>query len=139
MRTTGYEKVTEFDKQVAVDIREDIKKALSAIEKKYGVVLSTQSARYSLSSYKIQLQFDLSEMYEGKPVSTAEKDTFVLYAKQYGLLPDDYGKEVIMQGAVYRIVGIYPKRPKFPITVLDLGLNKRMKAPAAMVVKALGR
>lgn len=50
----------------------------------------------------------------GKIVTTEEKD-FKLYAKQFGLEPDDFGKTFTAKGDVYTIIGLQPSKRKYAI------------------------
>ncbi len=45
------------------------------------------------------------------------KDMFELLANGYGLKPTDYGREFSTGRETFRIVGIEPRRPKYPINV----------------------
>lgn len=46
-----------------------------------------------------------------------QKAKFELLAEGFGLKPQDYGREFSNGNATFRIVGIEPRRPKYPINV----------------------
>lgn len=44
-----------------------------------------------------------------------DKAMFELMAESYGLTPDDFGREFSTGNETFRITGIEPRRPKYPI------------------------
>jgi hypothetical protein len=68
-------------------------------------------------SFKVTATDDASE----RPLVDvrAEKD-FKEYTSMYGLKPGDLGKEFVLKGGRYQIIGIDAKRRKFPIVLKNL-------------------
>jgi hypothetical protein len=45
-----------------------------------------------------------------------ERVTFELMAEMFGLKPDDFGRVFVTGGETFRITGINPNRPRYPIS-----------------------
>jgi hypothetical protein len=78
---------------------------------------------------------------DGKPLNL-EKEMFALLAEQYGLEATDFGREFIAGGERFRITGIDPRRPKYPISVERIPDRRGFKFTAdnvAMLLKANGK
>ena len=68
-----------------------------------------------------------------------ERDMFVYLAERYGLAPSDFGREFATGGERFRITGIDPKRPKYPVSAERLPDRRGFKFTAenvAMLLKA---
>ncbi|GLQ78067.1 hypothetical protein GCM10007881_15830 [Mesorhizobium huakuii] len=64
---------------------------------------------------------------------------FALLAEQYGLEAADFEREFIAGGERFRITGIDPRRPKYPISVQRIPDRRGFKFTAdnvAMLLKA---
>ncbi|MCY1740743.1 hypothetical protein [Ensifer sp. SL37] len=64
---------------------------------------------------------------------------FALLAGQYGLEATDFEREFIASGERFRITGIDPRRPKYPISVERIPDRRGFKFTAdnvAMLLKA---
>lgn len=64
---------------------------------------------------------------------SSEKALFEVLAPQFGLKPSDYGRSFSRQGEHYRIVGINPNRPKYPISAERVADGRGYKFPAEHV------
>ena len=68
-----------------------------------------------------------------------EKDMFAYLAERYGLASSDFGREFTAGGERFRITGIDPKRPKYPVSAERLPDRRGFKFTAenvAMLLKA---
>ncbi|MBB5577651.1 MULTISPECIES: hypothetical protein [Rhizobium] len=75
---------------------------------------------------------------DGKPLNLV-KEMFALLAEQYGLEAADFEREFITSGERFRITGIDPRRPKYPISVERIPDRRGFKFTAdnvAMLLKA---
>ena len=70
-------------------------------------------------------------------VFNLEKDMFAFLAVRYGLTPSDFGREFDANGERFRITGIDPNRPKYPISVERIPDRRRFKFAAENVVMLL--
>jgi hypothetical protein len=69
------------------------------------------------------------------------KALFGAMAETYGLSPDDLGRTFTVRGETFRITGLSPNRPKYPIDVERLPDRRGFKFPADIValhLKATG-
>jgi len=75
---------------------------------------------------------------DGMPFNL-EKDMFAYLAQRYGLAPSDFGREFTTGGERFRITGIDPKRPRYPISAERVPDRRGFKFTAenvAMLLKA---
>jgi hypothetical protein len=68
-------------------------------------------------------------MADGSIYST-EKAMFEILSEGYGLRPSDYGRILKIDGEAFRITGINPSRPKYPISVKRLADERSYKFSA---------
>ncbi|WP_415183179.1 hypothetical protein [Phaeovulum sp.] len=66
-----------------------------------------------------------------------EKAKFELLANNYGLSPDDFGREFSTGRETFRMVGIETRRPKYPINVERQPDRQGFKFTAENVVMCL--
>jgi len=69
---------------------------------------------------------------------TPEGQNFKLLASRYGLKPEDLGKTFWVRRTRYKIVGLKPSRPAYPIDAIRVNDQARFKFPADGVAEALG-
>ena len=68
-----------------------------------------------------------------------ERVLFEALAEQFGLSPDDFGREFWTGGEKFRVAGIDPWRPKYPISAARIADGKGCKFTAenvALLLKA---
>ena len=58
---------------------------------------------------------------------------FEVMAESYGLAPSDLGREFTVRGEPFRVTGLHPNRPKYPIDVERLPDRCGFKFPADLV------
>ena len=63
-----------------------------------------------------------------------EKDRFEFLAEHYGLQPSDFGREFRTGSERFRITGIDPKRPRYPISAERIPDRRGFKFTAENVV-----
>jgi len=66
-----------------------------------------------------------------------EKDRFEFLAEHYGLLPSDFDREFRTGNDRFRITGIDPKRPRYPISAERIPDRKGFKFAAENVAMLL--
>lgn len=76
----------------------------------------------------------------GEVVMTPERVAFLKLAHNYGLSPDEIDATFKLADAspTYKIIGLDPKKKKYPILVIDVETGEREGCVAAEVRKALG-
>lgn len=60
---------------------------------------------------------------------------FMRFAHLYGLKPQDHGREFVSNGVRYRLTGLAPNRPRFPILGERVPDGKKFKFPREVVQK----
>ena len=66
-----------------------------------------------------------------------EKESFAAAAEQIGLKASDFEREFSAEGQRFRITGIDPRRPKYPISAERISDGRTCKLPIEEVVKLL--
>ena len=67
-------------------------------------------------------------------IEAAEKRDFALCCSHVGLQPGDYGLEFTYNRSRFRLVGVKPTRPKYPISAIELdGSRRSFKLPRGAV------
>ena len=127
----------EMTKANVLMFKTDFEKAMSELEKKYGVVVAMKSANIGDSSFTAKI-----EVVNGTSKVNAEKVKFeedVVYFKEYGLTKNDYQKKFKIDGEVYSLVGFKSnarknkfilcnsKGTKYAFSALDLKLKYNSK------------
>ena len=100
----------EMTKANVLMFKTDFEKAMSELEKKYGVVVAMKSANIGNSSFTARI-----EVVNGTSKVNAEKVKFeedVAYFKEYGLTKNDYQKKFKIDGEVYSLIGFKPNARK---------------------------
>jgi hypothetical protein len=91
--------------------------ACKTIAADHGLVIESAGWRGLEPGFAFEPSFRVSiPAPDGKPLNL-EKEMFALLAEQYGLEATDFGREFIASGERFRITGIDPRRPKYPISV----------------------
>lgn len=71
-----------------------------------------------------------------RPPAPSEK-VFAQVAERYGLKPGDLGREFSVRGERFRIIGIDPRRSKYPISAERISNSALYKFPSDEVAKQL--
>lgn len=131
-------KSTEFTPASCRVMSEAIQKALAPLEAKFGVTITMRGGRFDNTTFNPKIEIKAP----GSAQADAEdaKANFVVYAKQFGLKPTDFGKVFFgSSGKKMKIVGLTPSRPKFPVNLMEVDTNKKVKATMGYVMSGRGR
>jgi hypothetical protein len=63
------------------------------------------------------------------------KRVLAIYGRHYGLEADDYGATFISQGRRFKLTGVKPSRPSYPISAECLSTGKGFKFPRSVVAQ----
>lgn len=66
-----------------------------------------------------------------------ERVLFEVMAPEYGLQPEDFGREFSSRGERFRITGIDPRRPRYPVSAVRIPDGKGYKFTAENVAALL--
>lgn len=97
-----------MNRELLKNIRQDMKKAMEEIERKYKVNFADGSARFDDSQAEMKVKFTI----KGK-----EKDLFEYHAELCNVDPTLYNKKANIDGDVYTITQINLKAKKYPIII----------------------
>ena len=86
-------------------------------------------------SYTIRLAIPRADGSAPEP----EKDMFETFAPRYGLDPADFGRKFVHRGERFRITGIEPRRPGYPVNVQRLSDRQNYKFCADVIATHLAR
>jgi hypothetical protein len=109
---------------------------IKPLEKEFGVKIKSKSATYTEDS--LNFKFEILKVGDSGSIIKSE-DTFKVYAKMYGLDPEDLGKTFQYKNQMYKITGINPRSKKYPIEVINIANKKGYKFPVPYVKVALGK
>jgi len=124
-----------MNKAKARNIDNDIKKALAPILKNYNLILDKTDGQSDFNTLK--LTFEFQEIQEGETAVDVKRKEFEVLAPVLGFDKDAYGK-IFRSGATqYKIMGLKPSRPKYPIIVERVRDGKRFKFSTYTVAQAL--
>lgn len=95
-----------MDREQCRLIQKELEAAAITIAAKHGFTIGNQSASYNSDGAKLKIEF------KGKD---SEKNDWERYAEMIGMRKDDLGKTFVQNGHTFKICGIMPSRPKFPV------------------------
>ena len=137
-------KITSIDGNVCRDIRKAVQDALASVEAEFGVDIIWGSISYDPeSNLRGKLTVKIKGT-DGSPLPTITKVmtpaamTFQAVAKRYGLDPNHLWAEITIRGKRYMIVGLNPRRHRYPISAKRLPDGRGFKFPVRDIKQALG-
>ena len=105
-------KITKITKQVCGALRQELNAELVDLAKRFGLSAKFGNARYD--DYTVTFTLELS-------VAGVDlmREEFLQNCVQFGLMPDDWGKELNWGGTTFWLKGLKPNRPKYPVLASD--------------------
>jgi hypothetical protein len=104
-------------------IRAEIVAACEAIGKKHGATIELNPGSFNAQSIRFKVEVSAIGT-DGALTSDARN--FKLYASMYGLKPEDLNKTFTWGGNKFKLVGLSPRRPKYPF-IAENEVGKRFK------------
>lgn len=95
-----------MDREQCRLIQKEMADFATTLAAKYGMTIGGQSASYNSDGAKLKIEF------KGKDSS---KNEWEKYAEMIGLKPEHLGMTFQSNGHTFKICGIMPSRPKFPV------------------------
>jgi hypothetical protein len=126
--------IKSFDRANLKVLSMDINETLQAVGKKYGISIKTNGGTFDHISFRLKVE--CSVMQDGNVISK-EETCFKQYASMYGMKPEDLGKNIIVGGKAYKVIGLRPSARRFPILAKRYD-GKRFCLPLSSVKHALG-
>ena len=106
------------DKQIIERLKPKILAALDQLGQDEDIKFKLGHHRLSGDHFTIDLEA-LTVLPDGT-VSNPDKILFEFYAQRYGLEPEDFGKKFMSRGSVFKISGINPKAPRYPVNAIKI-------------------
>lgn len=107
--------ITSFDRRNLPVLRAAMATALAAVEAQYGIKITVGNARFlpDNATFKIEM----ATIGQSGVANTREREAFKSQAVLYGLNPNDLDKTITygFGGEQYTIIGLSPRRSKYPI------------------------
>ena len=94
--------------------RKDFEKAVKSVELKYNVELSQKTISYDSLTFRFTV--DGVRLRDDKD---AEQLMFEKYCLKYGVSPDKYKAELLVNGKLMNLVGFNPRARKYPLILRD--------------------
>jgi len=118
-----------FSKDKAQSFRNDFKKEMEILERRYGVTVDMGR----ITIYDDKLSFKVNAIDNPTGTTDPEATKFALYSRNHGLTGDAYGKTVKTDdGKIWKIVGAKERSQKYPIIMENVN-GTRYKFAASYV------
>lgn len=130
-------RITRLTPTACEEIQARMLEACRKIAADHGLAIESAGWRSLDAGYIFEPVFRVSIPAPDGSVFNLERDMFVHLAPRYGLAPSDFGREFDSGGERFRITGIDPNRPKYPISVERIPDRRGFKFTAENVVMRL--
>ena len=119
--------------ELCVKLRRDLTKACLEVAETYGLTVEGGELSDIDLRNGFGIGFRVGIPMEDGTLYSPDKALFEVLAPQFGLEASDYGRTFSRHGERYRIVGINPNRPKYPISAERVADGRGFKFPAENV------
>lgn len=120
--------VTEFDKKTALLFKGTIEARIADIAKDFGVSINVSNIKMpSRKTMTMTLTAGLGEMHLE---DTESGRMFLAHCKSFGISKEMLGRAVTVNRDVFKIVGLSPNSPKYPIKAERVRDGKSFKLTA---------
>lgn len=107
-----------FTRKDVTNLRDELQKELDKFAESRGIKITFGNATFNETA--IHFKVDVVGAGEDN-----ERERWVEHSKYLGLYADDYGKEIMLNGDLYKVVGINPKARKNCIVIEQMSNKKR--------------
>ena len=97
--------LTNFNNNNVKIVVQKIKEAVLDVSMKYGVDITLEDVKYSDVSFTCTLQGIISDSEIQSMIRKAEHKQVLDYCNAHGM-QDMYGKEIVIEGVLYKVVGL---------------------------------
>jgi hypothetical protein len=108
--------VTRLTPVACEEIQSRMLEACQKVAANHGLVVESAGWRGMETGFAFEPVFRVSIPAPDGTAFNLEKDMFAYLAEQYGLAASDFGREFTTGSERFRITGIDPRRPKYPIS-----------------------
>ena len=125
--------IKTINKTTAKALKNEVMKALEAVEKKYNIDISSKAGTYTDTSLGFKIEIAVKN---GKVAMTQQARDFVMMSKVIGIPKKYLGKSFTFKNKTYTITGYNMRKKKQPIDLKDKDGNG-YSGSVAMVQKCL--
>lgn len=118
-----------LNKKFVSQISDEALAALKKVAKAHGLTVTGGGGSFSDTDATLRFKFTAPNA-PTRDEKIAEN--FKNGATLFGLKPEHFGAEFFVKGTVYKIVGLAPNRPKFPIIAERVKDGKKFKFPVSV-------
>jgi hypothetical protein len=129
------DKITKIDRKVANTLSMELFMAAGKIAKQYGLKAVQKSGTFNDMHYIGKVEFTITETAEGKHPNQVD---FERNCDWYGLKPEDFGRELILEGQKFTISGLRTKASKNTICIKRVPDGKTFVTSEETVRRILG-
>ena len=115
---------TQFNRQGHRTLCEEISRELTALGQRLGVTFSVAGGNIGTTDLTMKVVATSADPQVAERNARRELD---VYGGYYGLKGDDYGAVFTVQGKRFKLTGVSPSRPKFPLDGECLRTGKSFK------------
>lgn len=123
--------IREFTKDSAKMVHEDVRKEVNDVLAKYGLTLGKSIGRYSATEFTVKLTAMVTETTSGTFFDKGKAD-FERYAPSYDIPKEMLGRQVVINGKRYKIIGWNNRSNKYKV-LIESSNGKKMRATPEMI------
>jgi len=105
----------------------------------FGLSLDVKGGQFNREGTNVTLKVEVSTVTKDGTVLTKAAEDFKSMAFMYGLEPEDLGRTFKFKDQHVQIIGLLPKRRKFPIEGKNMDTGKVMLYPIDIVKRGLSK
>lgn len=128
---------TQFNRAGHRDLSTQIAAELEALGQRLGVSFSVGGGTIGASDLTIKI---IAKSADPMVAETQAKKDLDTYGRYYGLVGADYGTTFSgANGGMYKLTGVSPSRPKYPIDAVCVRTGRAFKHTQSVVAKIVAR
>jgi len=122
--------IESFDRATVRSMIDEMETALQTVASKHGITIKRKSCTYRDNCMPVPFELRIERVTEDGNVETPESRAYTLRAQLFGLKPEWLFESFTnSSGQRFKIVGLVPRRRKFPVVVkANDGRNYKMAA-----------
>ncbi len=124
-----------MNRSTAKQLAGKIEAALQPLAGELGMQIRARGGSLSETAYMAKIE--VAEVTDDGVAKTPERVAFIKEAMYYGLSPEDLDAEFTASGVTYKIIGLAPRKRKYPIVAARQPDGKLYKFGAETVVRML--
>lgn len=134
---TKHKRITSLTPAACEEIQSRMVEACQKVAADHGLVVESAGWRGLDTGFAFEPVFRVSVSASDGTAFNFEKDRFEFLAEHYGLQPSDFGREFRTASERFRITGIDPKRPRYPISAERIPDRRGFKFTSEQVTMLL--